>query len=91
MRAVFVEKFNPESPLEGLRCDERPTPSPPSGWTNVSVAAASLNHHDLWSLRGGANLARRGGAGMSDATCLGSLAATQPGWMLRGTGWWFTR
>src|SRR4029079_5307983 len=24
----------------------------PDGWTTVSVRAASLNHHDLWSLRG---------------------------------------
>jgi NADPH:quinone reductase-like Zn-dependent oxidoreductase len=24
----------------------------PAGWTTVSVRAASLNHHDLWSLRG---------------------------------------
>ena len=24
----------------------------PDGWTTVSVKASSLNHHDLWSLRG---------------------------------------
>src|SRR5207248_4611524 len=24
----------------------------PGGWTTVAVRAASLNHHDLWSLRG---------------------------------------
>ena len=24
----------------------------PAGWTTVDVRAASLNHHDLWSLRG---------------------------------------
>ena len=47
-------------------------------WTTVEVRAASLNHHDLWSLRGGAHLRRRGGAGMSDADLpriLGSDAA----------------
>ena len=27
-------------------------PTPPDGWTTVTVKAASLNHHDLWSLRG---------------------------------------
>ena len=24
----------------------------PDGWTTVTVKAAALNHHDLWSLRG---------------------------------------
>jgi NADPH:quinone reductase-like Zn-dependent oxidoreductase len=32
--------------------DERPEPEVPDGWTEVTVKAASLNHHDLWSLRG---------------------------------------
>jgi NADPH:quinone reductase-like Zn-dependent oxidoreductase len=27
-------------------------PEPPAGWTTVHVRAASLNHHDLWTLRG---------------------------------------
>jgi len=31
---------------------ERPDPVAPDGWTTVTVKAASLNHHDLWSLRG---------------------------------------
>jgi len=31
---------------------ERPDPDAPDGWTTVSVKAAALNHHDLWSLRG---------------------------------------
>ena len=30
----------------------------PDGWTTVEVKASSLNHHDLWSLRG-VGLARR--------------------------------
>ena len=25
---------------------------PPEGWVSVSVRAAALNHHDVWSLRG---------------------------------------
>jgi NADPH:quinone reductase-like Zn-dependent oxidoreductase len=29
-----------------------PEPAPPDGWVTVEVRAASLNHHDLWSLRG---------------------------------------
>jgi NADPH:quinone reductase-like Zn-dependent oxidoreductase len=31
---------------------EHPEPDPPPGWTTVTVRAASLNHHDLWTLRG---------------------------------------
>ena len=31
---------------------ERPAPEAPDGWATVTVKAASLNHHDLWSLRG---------------------------------------
>src|SRR2546421_6733922 len=44
--------MNREDPLRGLTIGERPEPEVPDGWTTVSVKAASLNHHDLWSLRG---------------------------------------
>jgi NADPH:quinone reductase-like Zn-dependent oxidoreductase len=52
MRAVYAEAFNPDDPLQGLVVGERPDPEPPQGWTRVRVRAASLNHHDLWTLRG---------------------------------------
>jgi NADPH:quinone reductase-like Zn-dependent oxidoreductase len=52
MRAVFAESLNPDDPLAGLVVGERPEPDPPDGWTRVAVRAASLNHHDLWTLRG---------------------------------------
>src|SRR6202046_789415 len=52
MLAVYAEAINREDPLAGLRIDDRPDPEPPKGWTTVTVKAASLNHHDLWSLRG---------------------------------------
>src|SRR4051794_9958627 len=42
-----------DDPLSGLDVGERPDPaSGPADWVEVSVRAASLNHHDLWSLRG---------------------------------------
>jgi NADPH:quinone reductase-like Zn-dependent oxidoreductase len=41
-----------EEPLKGLDVSERPDPEVPDGWVRVTVKAASLNHHDLWSLRG---------------------------------------
>jgi NADPH:quinone reductase-like Zn-dependent oxidoreductase len=52
MRAVFASDINREDPLRGLELGERPEPTAPEGWTTVTVRATSLNHHDLWSLRG---------------------------------------
>jgi NADPH:quinone reductase-like Zn-dependent oxidoreductase len=52
MFAVYAEKFSFDDPLSGLVVGERPDPVAPDGWTTVTVKAASLNHHDLWSLRG---------------------------------------
>jgi len=52
MRAVYAQSINPETPLDGLVIGERPEPEVPDGWTRVAVKAASLNHHDLWTLRG---------------------------------------
>ncbi|MEO6884786.1 MAG: zinc-binding dehydrogenase [Jatrophihabitantaceae bacterium] len=52
MRAVYAESLNPDDPLAGLVIGERPDPVAPDGWTRVAVKAASLNHHDLWTLRG---------------------------------------
>ena len=52
MFAVYAESFSSDDPLSALRLGERPDPEPPAGWTVVTVRAASLNHHDVWSLRG---------------------------------------
>jgi NADPH:quinone reductase-like Zn-dependent oxidoreductase len=52
MFAVYAEKFSSDDPLSGLVVGERPEPAVPGGWAKVTVKAASLNHHDLWSLRG---------------------------------------
>src|SRR5687768_14015772 len=52
MFAVYAESFATDDPLSGLVVGERPAPEAPDGWTTVTVKAASLNHHDLWSLRG---------------------------------------
>jgi NADPH:quinone reductase-like Zn-dependent oxidoreductase len=50
--AVFASAIDRDDPLGGLEIGKRPEPDPLDGWTTVSVKAASLNHHDLWSLRG---------------------------------------
>ena len=52
MRAVFASGIDAENPLNGLEIGERPDPEPPRDWATVTVNASSLNHHDLWSLRG---------------------------------------
>ncbi|KRF30359.1 zinc-binding dehydrogenase [Nocardioides sp. Soil805] len=52
MFAVYADSFSPDDPLSGLVVGERPDPTPADGWITVTVKAASLNHHDLWSLRG---------------------------------------
>lgn len=52
MFAVYAESFSSDDPLSGLVVGERPAPEAPEGWATVTVKAASLNHHDLWSLRG---------------------------------------
>ncbi|HTW18248.1 MAG TPA: zinc-binding dehydrogenase [Nocardioides sp.] len=52
MLAVYADTFSKEDPVSVLRVGERPDPEVPDGWTTVTVKAASLNHHDLFSLRG---------------------------------------
>jgi NADPH:quinone reductase-like Zn-dependent oxidoreductase len=52
VRAVYASSPDPEDPLASLVIGERPEPVAPDGWTTIEVKAASLNHHDLWTLRG---------------------------------------
>lgn len=52
MLAAYVAQANPDNPLEALLIGERPEPEARDGWTIVNVKAASLNHHDVFSLRG---------------------------------------
>jgi NADPH:quinone reductase-like Zn-dependent oxidoreductase len=52
MFAVYTTKTNADDPLSALETGQRPDPEPSAGWETVTVRAASLNHHDVWSLRG---------------------------------------
>ncbi|MEV0167157.1 NADPH:quinone reductase-like Zn-dependent oxidoreductase [Nonomuraea fuscirosea] len=52
MFAVTATQTDPDNPLAGLTLGERPEPEAPEGWTTVSVRAAALNHHDVWTLKG---------------------------------------
>src|SRR5918998_7595 len=52
MFAVYAAEPNHEDPLASLRIGDRPDPEVPDGHVAVTVRAASLNMHDLWTLRG---------------------------------------
>lgn len=52
MVAVYASAPNPDNPLAGLTVGERPVPEVPEGWVSVNVKAASLNMHDVFTLRG---------------------------------------
>lgn len=52
MLAVSVVSQSDRDPLSGLHVGERPEPAVRGDWIKVRIKAATLNHHDLWSLRG---------------------------------------
>src|SRR5947208_15725198 len=52
MLAAYASRVDADDPLSALEVGERPEPVAPDGWATVSVRAASLNHHDVWALRG---------------------------------------
>jgi NADPH:quinone reductase-like Zn-dependent oxidoreductase len=52
MRAAYASTAKPDEPLAALTVGDLPEPTYPDGWVSVDVRASSLNHHDIWSLRG---------------------------------------
>ena len=52
MLAAYATAPNPSDPLAALEIGQRPEPEPRDGWTTVTVKAASINHHDVFTLRG---------------------------------------
>jgi NADPH:quinone reductase-like Zn-dependent oxidoreductase len=52
MLAVSAVRLDRDDPLSALDIGQREEPEPPIEWTTVTVRAAALNHHDLWTLRG---------------------------------------
>ena len=52
MFAVYASRPSPDDPLAALVVGQRPDPDPQPGWVRVKVGAASLNMHDVWTLRG---------------------------------------
>ena len=52
MLAAYAEKLGLPEFLDGLVIGERPEPDPPAGWVVAEVRAATLNPHDIWTLKG---------------------------------------
>ena len=52
MLAAYAARLAPNDPVSALEIGDRPEPEPREHWTTIDVRAASLNHHDLWALRG---------------------------------------
>ena len=52
MLAAYAARLDADHPLDALEVGDRPEPGEREHWTSVDVRAASLNHHDLWALRG---------------------------------------
>jgi NADPH:quinone reductase-like Zn-dependent oxidoreductase len=52
MLAARAVAASMEDPLSALEVGEVDEPNVPEGWALVDVKAVSLNHHDVWSLRG---------------------------------------
>jgi len=52
MLAAYASRADSTDPLNALVVGEIEPPSAPDGWVEIEVRAASLNHHDVWSLRG---------------------------------------
>jgi NADPH:quinone reductase-like Zn-dependent oxidoreductase len=53
MRAAYASTFDKADPLAALTIGDAPEPEPGADdWVTVQIRASSLNHHDLWSLRG---------------------------------------
>ncbi len=52
MLAAYAVSADPDRPLDALRVAEIDPPPTPEEWVTVTVKAAALNHHDVWSLCG---------------------------------------
>jgi NADPH:quinone reductase-like Zn-dependent oxidoreductase len=52
MLAASAVSASLEDPLSALEVGQVPEPNVPEGWALVDIKAVSLNHHDVWSLRG---------------------------------------
>lgn len=90
MRCVYAHDLNADDPLSALTFGSLDVRPPEPEWVPVQVHAASLNHHDLWSLRG-VGLTREqlpmvlgtdaAGTGPDGERVLVHAVLTSPGWV----------
>ena len=52
MFAIYATQAAPDDPLSALVVGELPQPAVREGWVRVKISHASLNRHDLFTLRG---------------------------------------
>ena len=52
MRALYATKTGGDDPLSNIEIGDRPQPEPGPGEVRVRMRAATLNRHDLFTLRG---------------------------------------
>lgn len=52
MHAIYASGIDRDDPLSVLTIGEVEPKQTPSEWVDVEVKAMSLNHHDLWALKG---------------------------------------
>jgi NADPH:quinone reductase-like Zn-dependent oxidoreductase len=52
MLAAYATKLGGDAPLDNLEVGQRPDPVPGPGEVRIRMRAASLNHHDYFTLRG---------------------------------------
>ena len=52
MLAAYAARLSSTDPVSALEVGERPEPERREHWSTVTVRAASINQHDVWSLRG---------------------------------------
>lgn len=52
MKAIYAARASLEDPISALEVGELTAPAIPEDWVRVRIKSASLNHHDLWSLKG---------------------------------------
>src|ERR1700681_3224391 len=50
--AVYAKEANESDPMASVVIGDRPEPEIPEGWVRVKISHASLNRHDIFTLRG---------------------------------------
>lgn len=52
MQAVYAASVNASDPLAAIEVGDVPPMELPAGWARIAVHATTVNHHDIWSLKG---------------------------------------